>query len=181
MDNGMKNKVILVIGGARSGKSSAAEQMVKANGGKRFYIATAPVCDSEMAERVLSHKVRRTNEQWTTIEEQLELSRALLQAEAEGAEVILLDCLTLWINNLFYHNPDFSEAEMQQVTENLVQTLKQLACCTVLVINEVGLGVVPESSLSRRFQDASGRCAQILAESADEVYFMVAGIKQRLK
>jgi len=177
----MKNKIILVVGGARSGKSGAAERMVKECGAKRFYIATMPVFDGETADRVELHRQNRAADHWVTIEEQLDLTGALRRAADSGAEGILVDCLTLWINNLLYRDETLTEREMAEITRQLVEVLRQLPSCTVLVINEVGLGLVPESPLARRFRDLSGRCAQIVAAAADEVYFMVAGIKQRIK
>lgn len=177
----MKNKIVLVIGGARSGKSRAAENIVKECGKKRFYIATMPVFDGETAERVKLHRESRAADLWETIEEEVDLAAALGRAAQGGADGILVDCLTLWINNLLYRNENMTEHEMAEITGHLVNVLRQLPSCTALVINEVGLGLVPESPLARRFRDLSGRCAQIVAAAADEVYFMVAGIKQRIK
>jgi len=177
----MTNRITLVIGGARSGKSAFAENLVRQNGGNRFYIATAPVLDPEMEDRVRRHKERRIADHWTTIEEETELAEALKLAVMQGAESILVDCLTLWINNLLYHESGITEDEMAARTDVLLKTLRRLPASTVLVIGETGLGVVPESPLARKFRDLSGRCAQILAAGADEVYFTVAGIAQRIK
>ena len=177
----MKHEVILVIGGARSGKSEWAEQLACAAGERRYYIATCPVLDAEMADRVARHRRSRAGANWTTIEEQTELESALERAAAAGAEAILVDCLTLWINNLLFHDPGLDEAAMARRAENLAACLRRLPGTTVLVINEVGLGLVPESPLARRFRDLSGRCARILAAAADRVYFTVAGIPQKIK
>lgn len=177
----MKNKIILVIGGARSGKSQLAEELARMAGEKRFYLATAPVCDAEMAQRVRLHQEFRSRDNWITIEEEINLVKALQIAATNGADSILIDCLTLWINNLLYHNGEFQESDIIPLADELVCCMRQLPIVTVLVINEVGLGLVPESLLARKFRDISGRCAQIIAKEADEVYFMVAGIKQRIK
>ncbi|MBN2642385.1 MAG: bifunctional adenosylcobinamide kinase/adenosylcobinamide-phosphate guanylyltransferase [Victivallales bacterium] len=175
------NKIILISGGARSGKSLAAEKMVCSSGSKPFYIATCPVIDGEMSERVQRHQQRREADNWQTIEEQLDLVKALEQARDKHADAVLIDCLTLWINNLLYHNPKLSEDALAEKAANLVKSMKTMPFLTVLVISEVGLGLVPESALARRFRDLSGRCAQIIAAAADEVYFSVAGIQQRIK
>jgi adenosylcobinamide kinase/adenosylcobinamide-phosphate guanylyltransferase len=175
------NKIILISGGARSGKSLAAEKMVCSSGSRPFYIATCPVIDGEMSERVQRHQQRREADNWQTIEEQLDLVKALEQARDKHADAVLIDCLTLWINNLLYHNPELSEDALTEKAANLVKSMKTMPFLTVLVISEVGLGLVPESALARRFRDLSGRCAQIIAATADEVYFSVAGIQQRIK
>ncbi|MBS1371883.1 MAG: bifunctional adenosylcobinamide kinase/adenosylcobinamide-phosphate guanylyltransferase [Lentisphaeria bacterium] len=177
----MSNKIVLVTGGARSGKSRLAEELVLRAEGTPFYIATAPVLDSEMAERVRLHRERRAAANWTTIEEERNLVNAIRLATAEEAGAVLVDCLTLWINNLLYENPELSETQMAEKTHALAGALRDGPPLSVLVINEVGLGIVPESPLARRFRDLSGRCAQIIAAAADEVYFTVAGIAQRIK
>ena len=177
----MENKIILVTGGARSGKSAFAENLVRNSGGKRFYIATAPVLDHEMEDRVRRHKERRENENWTTIEEEIDLDHALESAVRQGAGSILVDCLTLWISNLLYRKPEMDEDGMAELSEKLVKTLKKIPAQTVLVTNETGLGIVPENPLARKFRDLSGKCSQIIAAQADEVYFTVAGIPWRIK
>ena len=177
----MSHKIVLVIGGARSGKSRFSEELVLRAEGTPFYVATAPVLDSEMAERVRLHRERRAAANWVTIEEERNLVNAIRLATAEEAGAVLVDCLTLWINNLLYENPELSEMEMAGRSRSLVEELRHGPPLSVLVINEVGLGLVPESALARRFRDLSGRCAQVIAAEADEVYFMVAGISQRIK
>ncbi len=178
----MKNELILVTGGARSGKSRTAEELARAGGERRFYIATAPVLDEEMRDRVTRHQAMRAADHWLTIEEETALEGALERAAAAGAESILVDCLTLWINNLMYHQQLSDEAAMARRAEALVARVRQLPCRrVVMVINEVGMGVVPESALSRRFRDCSGRCAQIVAAHADAVYLTVAGIALPIK
>ena len=180
MDSG-KNKIILVTGGARSGKSALAESLARQAGIHRFYIAIAPILDDEMASRVQKHQQARANDHWTTIEEQIDLPRALRQAASQGADSILIDCLTLWINNLLFHHPNYTENDIATETQNLLDTLRQIPATVVLVISEVGLGIVPENHLARLFRDASGRCAQIIAHEADEVHFTIAGIPLRVK
>ena len=177
----MENKIILVTGGARSGKSAFAEKLVRDSGGKRFYIATAPVLDHEMEDRVKRHKARREKDLWTTIEEEVDLDHALENAVRQGAGSILVDCLTLWISNLLYREPELDGDGMAERSEKLVKTLRKLPAQTVLVTNETGLGIVPENPLARKFRDLSGKCSQIIAAQVDEVYFTVAGIPWRIK
>jgi len=177
----VKNRLILVTGGARSGKSEFAEKLVCEASEKRCYIATAPVLDEEMAARVRRHQERRAGQGWINLEEQLDLPRALRLAVQEGAQAILVDCLTLWINNLMYHHPDFGEDDMRLEVSQLLATVSELPATVVMVISEVGLGLVPETHLGRVFRDCSGRCAQMVAKVADEVHLVVAGIPWRLK
>ncbi len=177
----MSNKIILVTGGVRSGKSRFAEELVLAADGPHFYIASAPVLDEEMARRVRRHRERRDTQSWTTIEEEIDLPGAIRLAAAGEAGAVLIDCLTLWINNLLYENSDLREEQMAHKTRELITALRVGPPVCVLVINEVGLGIIPDSPLSRRFVDLSGRCSQIIAAEADEVYFSVAGIAQRIK
>ncbi len=177
----MSNKLILITGGARSGKSRLAEELVLAAEGSHFYLATAPVLDGEMADRVRRHRERRAAANWITLEEERNLAGAVRIAAVEGAGAVLVDCLTLWINNLLYETPELTEEAMAGKTRDLVGALRAGPPLGVLVINEVGLGIVPESPLARRFRDLSGRCAQVVAADADEVYFTVAGIARRIK
>ena len=177
----MTNKIVLVTGGARSGKSVFSERLVRENSEKHAYIATCPVMDEEMRERVKLHQERRLDYKWITIEEQLDLAGALAKAREEKADGILIDCLTLWINNLMYHLPAFSEEEMKRRTADLIGVLEEYPGIVVLVLNEVGLGIVPESPIGRVFRDCSGRCGQMVAAVADEVWFCVCGIPQKIK
>ncbi|OQA88897.1 MAG: Bifunctional adenosylcobalamin biosynthesis protein CobP [Lentisphaerae bacterium ADurb.Bin242] len=176
-----RNRIVLVTGGARSGKSSFSEKRVLASGTKYVYIATAPVLDEEMKKRVGRHQARRAGDGWITIEEPLDLCRALSEAERLGADAALVDCLTLWINNRMYRDPEFDEAKMAIETEKLLEALKAFPGLAMLVINEVGLGIVPDTPLGRAFRDCSGRCGQLIAAEADEVWFCICGIPQKIK
>ena len=181
----MKNRLILVTGGARSGKSLFAEQLVAETASRKFYLATCPVFDGELAERIARHRARREADSWRTIEEQLDLGSALRQAAASGGDGILIDCLTLWINNLFFRaeqeKREFGETEMAAECDRLIPELRAFPGIVVAVLNEVGMGIVPESPLARRFHDCSGRCGQKIAAAADALYFTVCGIAQRIK
>lgn len=177
----MENKIVLVTGGARSGKSAFSERFVRENSSRYAYIATCPVLDDEMRERVRVHRERRKGYQWIDIEEQLDLTGALERARAENADGVLIDCLTLWINNLMYHLPNFNEEALRKRVSDLLGALEEYPGLVVLVLNEVGLGIVPESAAGRIFRDCSGRCAQMCAASADEVWMCMCGIPLKIK
>ena len=177
----MENKIILVTGGARSGKSVFAENCTAPWQGKRAYIATAHVTDEEMAQRVKLHQERRTAGGWFNIEEEYDLAGALRRAEEHGVQAVLVDCLTVWIGNLMFRCADFSEADMRRETEKLTAALKAFPGLAVLVISEVGMSIVPENELARRFRDCSGRCGQLIAAAADEVWYCVCGIPMKIK
>jgi adenosylcobinamide kinase / adenosylcobinamide-phosphate guanylyltransferase len=165
--------IILITGGARSGKSVRAEARALSFAGRPVYLATAEALDTEMCERIARHRARRGAE-WLGREEPLELARALVETDGGGAR--LVDCLTLWLSNLIHAERDFAEE-----TSLLTETLKRQRSPVVLVTNEVGLGIVPDNALARRFRDAAGVMNQMIAAVADEVEFIVAGLPMRLK
>ena len=176
--------VSLVLGGARSGKSTYAEKLAAGTlfgGAPRpaLYIATAEAGDVEMATRIMAHRARR-GANWTTIEAPLALDEALLAnavaADAGQTRPILVDCLTLWLSNLMHAGRDLDEA-----ADDLVHALEGLAAPVVFVSNEVGLGIVPETPLGRAFRDAQGRLNMRMAERADRVISMTAGLPLVLK
>mgnify|MGYP006247435665 FL=1 len=164
---------ILVTGGARSGKSSFAEKRTKQLGSSLMYIATSEIIDSEMEKRVAEHQARRGSE-WQTLHAPLKLAEAL--SETDGKGPCLVDCLTIWLNNLIFHNEDTIVA-----TKELIKVLEQRSDPVVLVTNEVGSGIVPENALARRFRDEAGRMNQIISQVADEVYLSVSGIPLQIK
>lgn len=166
--------VTLVLGGARSGKSRYAEQLVERQPGAWIYVATAEAGDDEMAARIRRHQARR-GARWRTIEAPLALTTTLSQAAAPAAAV-LVDCLTLWLANLLGAGRDV-EAEVA----GLIAALPGLGGPVVFVSNEVGLGIVPEGELARRFRDHAGRLHQGIAAAAQSVAFMVAGIALMVK
>jgi adenosylcobinamide kinase/adenosylcobinamide-phosphate guanylyltransferase len=165
--------IILITGGARSGKSVRAEARAKAFAGKPVYIATAEALDAEMRERIARHRARRDGE-WIEHETPLELVPALTATDGGGAR--LVDCLTLWLSNLMHAERDWSRE-----TAALVEVLRAQKSPVVLVTNEVGLGIVPDNALARRFRDAAGIMNQTVAQAADEVEFVVAGLPVRVK
>lgn len=166
---------VLVLGGARSGKTAFSEQLAIRGGSKPAYLATAEALDAEMRDRIASHKSGRAA-RFTTIEEPIALSDALLRASKDH-DVILVDCLTLWITNLLMANEDVAKA-----VSELGATLVQLkAAKVILVSNEVGLGIVPDNAMARTFRDLAGSAHQRIAEICDDVYFVVAGLPMTLK
>jgi adenosylcobinamide kinase / adenosylcobinamide-phosphate guanylyltransferase len=167
-------RATLVLGGARSGKSRFAESLVAAHAGAHVYLATAEAGDAEMVERIRRHRERR-GAGWTTIEEPLDLPRALASAARDNAAV-LVDCLTLWLSNLMAAGRD-----IERETQALIEALPRLGGPVVLVSNEVGLGIVPDNALARAFRDHAGLLHQSVAGAADRVYFLAAGLPLLMK
>ena len=171
-------ETILVTGGCKSGKSrhalELAGKMSKAN---RIFIATSLPLDDEMKARIDRHRQER-DESWKTVEAPIELSVAINENNKEG-DVILIDCLTLWINNLLMNieNPDV----LNQRIHELIFAIKEAKCPIILVSNEVGAGIVPENKLARKFRDLAGFTNQKVAECVDIVIWMVAGIPVTIK
>ena len=163
---------ILIIGGVKSGKSRHAEQLIlaMAKGIKPVYLATSEFNDSEMKKRITSHRQRRGNK-FETLEEPLCLANVLRKNQCP----VLIECLTMWLNNALHHK--YSERKVFAEIDNLLS----LECDVVFVINEVGLGIIPENPLARKFLDLSGRVAQKLGEACDEVIWCVAGNTIRIK
>jgi adenosyl cobinamide kinase/adenosyl cobinamide phosphate guanylyltransferase len=171
-------QVILILGGARSGKSGYAQKMAETFEGKRLFVATAQALDDEMAKRIENHKKRR-GDTWETREEPVKIPD-LISDSQDGYAVILVDCLTLWVSNLLMASGDDVE-RVEDGVERLVDCLGTIRTTVVLVSNEVGSGVVPESRLARSFRDLAGVLNQRVAGIADRVIFMVAGIPWVLK
>lgn len=162
---------LLVMGGARSGKSRYAEQMAS---GEKYYIATAEAFDQEMRDRIAQHKSLRGSG-WTTAEAPLDIVDALQRVD-QKVRFILIDCLTMWIGNLMHHDRNVAEE-----VEKLAKTLAAAKGRIVVVSNEVGQGIVPENAMARRFRDFQGLCNQRIAAVADEVVLVVAGIPMTIK
>jgi len=167
-------RTALVLGGARSGKSRFAEELVVRTGLPATYLATAEIRDAEMQARISAHRDRRGLD-WTTVEEPLDLTDRLAQL-ADPGRVILVDCLTLWLSNLM-------EVERDVVREGdaLAAALAEARGPVVLVSNEVGSGIVPMNALARRFADEQGRLNQKIAAAAQTVFLVAAGLPVRLK
>lgn len=166
-------KNILVTGGNRSGKSLFAEELTLSFGKKPSYLATAINIDDEMNKRINVHKKRRKN-LWYEYESPLNLIETLKKTDKDSP--ILIDCITLWLNNIFYKKKNW-RTEVERFSKFLVNLNQPL----ILVTNEVGSGLVPMNKLSRNFQDASGITNQILASVCDDVYLVVCGIPTKIK
>jgi adenosylcobinamide kinase/adenosylcobinamide-phosphate guanylyltransferase len=171
----MSNRHVLVLGGARSGKTGFAERLAMRAGERPVYLATAAALDAEMRERVRTHQQQRSG-RFTTLEEPVDLTGAILRA-AGTHDVILVDCLTLWVTNLLAGNIDVAGA-----VEELAAVLGEVKTTRVILVsNEVGLGIVPDNPLARTFRDLSGSAHQRLAEICDDVHFVIAGLPLTLK
>lgn len=182
----MAGKLTLILGGARSGKSRRAEMMAAETGGEVLYVATAEPYDEEMRERIEAHQASRPGT-WQTLEAPLEVGERIQRAEPEP-DVVLLDCITLLANNVFgrdsAEDPESvqrGEMRLEREIDALLQARRGSKAHWILVSNEVGLGIVPPYPLGRAYRDALGRANQRLAEAADEVLFMVAGLPMVVK
>jgi adenosylcobinamide kinase/adenosylcobinamide-phosphate guanylyltransferase len=166
---------VLVLGGARSGKTGFAERLAMRAGERPLYLATAVALDEEMAERVRMHQEQR-HKRFATLEEPLALPAAL-KAAAKTHDVILVDCLTLWITNLLG-----AERNVAAAVDELIATLPAIADARVIIVsNEVGLGIVPDNPMARLFRDLSGSAHQRLADICSDVHFVIAGLPMTLK
>lgn len=184
-------KIVLITGGARSGKSTFGEELAYAAGDKILYVATAKAIDEEMKDRIKRHRERRPDA-WDTLEAYRGLGEILPQ-RSKDYDAILLDCVTIMSTNLIFDDPCMLQeevpfAEMLRVEEDLmaeidrlIASFSSLNCDLFLVTNEVGMGLVPEYPLSRFYRDALGRVNQKLGRAADEVWLVVSGIPMQVK
>ena len=179
----MRGKIIFIIGGARSGKSSFALKEASTIPGKKAYIATAEALDSEMKVRIERHKKDRGNN-WDTYEEPLKIAEIFREIK-DKYNVIVIDCLTLWLSNLVSRNSDIIY-EIEKFINALritpaYRTGRHYALRIYIVSNEVGMGIVPDNEMAREFRDVTGVLNQKIAEIADEVYVVTAGIPVKIK
>ena len=165
--------LILILGGARSGKSRHAERLIAEYAPPWTYIATAEALDDEMRQRIAGHQARRDS-RWQTVEVPHELARAVRKVPADRP--LLIDCLTLWLSNRL-----LADTDPGQEVAALLDALAARPAATIIVSNEVGLGIVPCNALARRFRDAAGLANQGIAARADRVEFIAAGLALRLK
>lgn len=176
-----QNRVILITGGSRSGKSRFALEKMAAYP-RKVFLATAVATDEEMKERIAQHRKDR-GAGFVTVEEPIHLAEAL-RREADRADAILVDCLTFWLNNLFYASGEdvsrLSSASLREI-EDFLRVLEESPTTLILVTNEINMGVISPEGFTRRFVDEQGRLNQEAARRADEVVLMVAGIPQTLK
>lgn len=171
--------IIFITGGARSGKSTLAVQLAKNLKGKVAFIATAQAGDDEMAERISKHKSSRPKA-WKTFEEPIDIPSVI--AKAYNYDTIIIDCLTILVSNLLLDDDRKNDDDeiLNRIVE-LSEIAKNSDGTMIVVSNEVGMGIVPDNKLARRFRDLAGRANQIIAESADEVYICFSGIPVKIK
>lgn len=175
----MAGKLVLVLGGARSGKSSFAERFVLNYGYKCAYIATAEILDDEMAERVKQHQLRRKNNRWVNFEAPYNAEQMVAQA-GEAADCILFDCLTLYLSNLMYgkNAPNSFEDKCVYVkneVDKLITAARSTNKTVVFVSNDVGSGIVPDNQMAREYRDVAGWLNQQVGCEADSVFYVIAG------
>ena len=173
----------MITGGSRSGKSLFAQNMAEGMCGPRLFIATCPRTDPEMEERINRHIDERQGRGWLSVEEPLEPGNVLKSCAPET--IVLLDCLTLWVSNLM-HDAEKSkkklcEDDISRRAEELARQVKKHLGPVIMVSGEVGLGIVPENALARRYRDLVGQCNQVVARFADKVYLVSCGIPVRIK
>ncbi len=170
--------LIYISGGCRSGKSHYAQQLAEGLPGQHAYIATCPQIDREMAERIELHQQQRAGRGWHTIDAPINLGDAI--ENAEKFDVLLIDCLTLWINNLLYtaeqRGDILDEHDIQHKCQELITLCRRQSQTIIFVSNELGMGLVPVDSTSRRYRDCLGRCNQTVAQNCDKAVFMVSGL-----
>jgi len=172
-------EIILIIGGARSGKSRHATKIAETMPEKRLFVATSLVTDEEMRQRIDRHRQDREKGGWDTVEEPVALADTL--ASYSDYQLVLIDCLTLWINNLLMNNDALDEDLVAEYARELVAACRQRSGTVIMVTNEVGLGIVPDNELARRFRDLAGRCNQIIGGGADRVDLVTCGIPLTIK
>ena len=176
--NKTEAKIALVTGGTRSGKSSYALRVAESLPGKKLFVATGTPLDEEMEHRIERHKKERNSELWTTLEEQTELVNRLNES---SCDVLVVDCLTLWLSNLLQKDGDFNEERLLHHSRKLIGCIKGKNVNAFFVTNEVGMGVHPSTELGRNFRDFQGMMNQEIAREVDEVVLMVCGLPMKLK
>ena len=174
----MNNKLIFITGGARSGKSRFALKLADAIEGRKVFLATAEALDEEMKSRIETHQKERPSG-WDTIEETTQLSKALIACNGQF-DVVLIDCLTMWISN-FLLNGTHDESHILKEVKQLISSCRNVNGTVLVVANEVGLGIVPANRLARNFRDTAGKANQEMAAVADDVYLVIAGMSLTLK
>jgi len=175
--------ITLITGGSRSGKSSYAQRLAEQQPGSRLFLATCPVTDTEMEIRILRHVQDRRKGNWDTVEEAVDIAGRL--REAVRYDTVLIDCLTLWVNNLMYAaeqaHRNLDEDRVMEKTQGVLAAAREHPGDVIMVTNEVGLGIVPDNAVARRYRDLAGRCNQCVGLAADRVYLVTCGIPLQIK
>ncbi|HID97236.1 MAG TPA: bifunctional adenosylcobinamide kinase/adenosylcobinamide-phosphate guanylyltransferase [Thermodesulfobacteriaceae bacterium] len=170
----------LITGGARSGKTRFALDLAGKFPGQKVYLATSPVTDPEMEGRIERHRMEREGRGWKTVEETISIASVL--GGLAGGDVVVVDCLTLWMNNLILgFRGDVNETVVEDKCRALLDVCRRRRGKVVFVTNEVGSGIVPENALARRYRDLMGRCNQVVAQGVDAVFVVVSGIPFKIK
>ncbi|SDP04488.1 bifunctional adenosylcobinamide kinase/adenosylcobinamide-phosphate guanylyltransferase [Desulforhopalus singaporensis] len=177
-------RLVLITGGARSGKSSYALELAESLSEQRLFIATCPKLDPEMEDRVMRHKQERQGRGWQTLECETELEQAFRTAVG-GYDVVLLDCITLWVNNLLYVSEQrgeiLTDGAVRECCQNWIKAVPDTLGTVICVTNEVGLGIVPDNALGRRYRDLVGTVNQVIGRAADQVTLVSCGIPVHIK
>lgn len=177
-------KAVLITGGVRSGKSRFAQELASKSGKRVLFVATATAGDEEMRKRIEEHRKARPKD-WSTLEVTTHIGSQILK-KIDGAQIVIVDCITLLVNNilgLHGEQVDASSVEKEVVSEisELIKCIDQAGASFIIVTNEVGAGIVPDNKMARLYRDLLGKANQLLAERADEVYLMVAGLPVKIK
>lgn len=175
--------ITLITGGSRSGKSAFAQKIAEERPGLRLFLATCPVTDKEMEIRILRHIQDRQQGNWDTVEEPVDIAGQLILAA--GYDTVLIDCLTLWINNLMYEASQLKtildEDHVKESTDRMVLAAREHQGEVIMVTNEVGQGIVPENKTARHYRDLIGRCNQCVGLAADRVFLVSCGVPFQIR
>lgn len=176
-------RIALITGGCRSGKSAYAQRLAESLPPGRLYVATAPVTDEEMRQRIDAHRREREDRGWETVEEQLDLAGVFRRDRRH--DVLLVDCVTLWVGNLLYRAEQdgrpLTETDVAEYCGQVLDAAEARSGTVIFVTNEVGMGVVPDNALARRYRDLVGRANQVIAGRAETVTLLSCGIPWHLK
>lgn len=177
-------QLILITGGARSGKSSFALELAESIGPEKLFVATCPKIDPEMSDRVNRHRTERVGRGWQTYECERELENVFDDSSAKY-DVILIDCITLWVNNIMFARKDdkdlLDDSTIKELCSTWIQAAENFPGTLICVTNEVGLGIVPDNTLARRYRDLVGTCNQLLGKTADQLVLVSCGVSHYLK
>jgi adenosylcobinamide kinase/adenosylcobinamide-phosphate guanylyltransferase len=177
-------EIILVTGGTRSGKSSFAIELAEKKGNRRLFVATCPKLDEEMQERINRHQKEREGRGWATIECERELA-PLFTEKLDGYDVVLIDCVTLWVNNILYteelQGNVINDLQIRDLCNHWLDAAADFSGAVVCVTNEVGLGIVPDNASARRYRDLVGTCNQTIGARAKQAFLVCCGIPVTIK